>query len=173
MNKIYFRVCLNIVITFVVAHFMCLPIGAQVSKEVLNSISTPNQDKDLHRNPQVPGRGTAIPKPQRRVYDYLDTMRGVDVFLKGMPGASLQGLIKGAHEVGAVKYNQVLVFDKLMDAKSLFLTGNTSTMYVVPDFDLEMTGPMVLEAPAWDAGCFQRRVVSLYAGHWTGRTRQG
>jgi hypothetical protein len=98
--------------------------------------------------------GAPLPQTAERVYDYLDTMRGVDAFLKGMPGASLQGLIKGAHSMGAVEYDQVLVFDKLMDSESLFLTGNTSTMYVVPDFDLEITGPMVLEAPAGMLGAF-------------------
>ncbi|MFA9402841.1 MAG: DUF1254 domain-containing protein, partial [Anaerolineales bacterium] len=98
--------------------------------------------------------GAPLPHTAEKVYDYLDTMRGVDAFLKGMPGASLHGLIIGAHDVGAVEYNQVLIFDKLMDSKSLFLTGNTSTMYVVPDFDLEMTGPMVLEAPAGMLGAF-------------------
>ena len=74
--------------------------------------------------------GAPYPETAEKAYDFLDTMRGVDAFLKGMPGASVQGLIHGSHSVGAVEYNQVLIFDKLMDSKSLFLTGNTSTMYV-------------------------------------------
>ena len=142
MNKACTKVCRSIAVTFLVAQFMCLPIGAQVSKDVLDSISTPNQVETSIGTLKFLD-GAPYPETADKVYDYLDTMRGVDAFLKGMPGASLQGLIKGSHEVGAVKYNQVLVFDKLMDSKSLFLTGNTSTMYVVPDFDLEMTGPML------------------------------
>ena len=51
----------------------------------------------------------------QKAYDFLDTMRGVDAFLKGMPGASLHGLIKGAHSQGAVESHQVLIFDRLMD----------------------------------------------------------
>ena len=98
--------------------------------------------------------GAPYPETAEKAYDFLDTMRGVDAFLKGMPGTSVQGLIHGSHSVGAVAYNQVLIFDKLMDSKSLFLTGNTSTMYVTPDFDLEKTGPMVLEAPAGMLGAF-------------------
>jgi hypothetical protein len=153
MNKSLIRAGLNIVTVLFVAQFICLPAGAEVSKEVLDSISTPNQVETSIGTLEFLD-GAPLPETAERVYDYLDTMRGVDVFLKGMPGASLQGLIKGAHEVGAVKYNQVLVFDKLMDSESLFLTGNTSTMYVVPDFDLEMTGPMVLEAPPGMLGAF-------------------
>src|SRR5210317_2291002 len=104
MNKTYFRICLNIVITFVVAHFLCLPIGAQVSKEVLDSISTPNQVKTSIGTLKFLD-GAPYPETAERVYDYLDTMRGVDAFLKGMPGASLQGLIHGAHSIGAIEYN--------------------------------------------------------------------
>jgi hypothetical protein len=98
--------------------------------------------------------GAPYPETAEKAYDFLDTMRGVEAFLKGMPGASLRGLIHGSHSVGAVEYNQVLVFDKLMDSKSLFLTGNTSTMYVLPDLDLKKDGPMVLEAPAGMLGAF-------------------
>ena len=98
--------------------------------------------------------GAPYPETAEKAYDFLDTMRGVDAFLKGMPGASLLGLIHGNHSVGAVEYNQVLITDRLLDSKSLFLTGNTSTMYVAPDFDLEKDGPMVLEAPAGMLGAF-------------------
>jgi hypothetical protein len=149
----YVKFCRNLAVTFVAAQFMCLPASAQVSKEVLDSISTPNQVETSIGTLEFLD-GAPLPETAEKVYDYLDTMRGVDAFLKGMPGASLKGLIKGAHDVGAVEYNQVLIFDKLMDSESLFLTGNTSTMYVVPDFDLETTGPMVLEAPAGMLGAF-------------------
>jgi len=98
--------------------------------------------------------GAPYPETAKKVYDYLDTMRGVDTFLKGMPGASLDALIKGNHELGAVQAHQVLIFDKLMDSNSLFLTGNTSTMYVIPTLDLERDGPTVLEAPPGMLGAF-------------------
>lgn len=98
--------------------------------------------------------GAPLPQTAERVYDYLDTMRGVDAFLKGMPGASLHGLIKGAHSQGAVECHQVLIFDRLMDSNSLYLTGNTSTMYVLPNLDLKRDGPTVLEAPAGMLGAF-------------------
>jgi hypothetical protein len=90
----------------------------------------------------------------QKAYDFLDTMRGVDAFLKGMPGASLHGLINGAHSQGAVECHQVLIFDRLMDSNSLYLTGNTSTMYVLPNLDLKRDGPTVLEAPAGMLGAF-------------------
>jgi hypothetical protein len=135
------------------AHCICLPAGAQVSKEVLESISTPDRVETSIGTLEFLD-GAPYPGTAEKVYDYLDTMRGVDAFLKGMPGASLQGLIKGAHSQGAVECHQVLYFDKLMDSESLYLTGNTSTMYVLPNLDLERDGPTVLEAPAGMLGAF-------------------
>ena len=153
MHEPYVRFCLNLAITFIAVHFMCLSVGAQVSQKTLKSISTPNT---VETSIGTLGflDGAPLPETAEKAYDFLDTMRGVDAFLKGIPGASLHGLIKGARDTGAVEYNQVLIFDKLMDSNSLFLTGNTSTMYVLPDFDLEETGPIVLEAPAGMLGAF-------------------
>ena len=98
--------------------------------------------------------GAPLPETAEKAYEFLDKMRGVDAFLKGIPGASLQGLIKGAHSQGAVECHQVLIFDKLMDSNSLYLTGNTSTLYVLPNLDLKRDGPTVLEAPEGMLGAF-------------------
>jgi hypothetical protein len=121
--------------------------SAEVSKDVLDSISTPDKVKTsigtLRFLDGAPDQKTA-----EKVYDYLDTMRGVDTFLKGMPLASLASLIKGNHELGAIEAHQVLFTDKLLDSAPLFLTGNTSTLYVAPDVDLKRDGPTVVEAPA-------------------------
>jgi len=128
-------------------------VAADVSREVLDSISTPDQIETSIGTLEFLD-GAPYLETAEKAYDFLDTMRGVDAFLKGMPGASLQGLIKGSHSVGAVEYNQVLILDKLLDSTPLFLTGNTSTMYVTPDFDLEKDGPMVVEAPVGMLGAF-------------------
>lgn len=98
--------------------------------------------------------GAPLPETAEKAYDFLDTMRGVDVFLKGIPAASLHALIEGNHAVGAVACHQVMVMDKLMDSKPFFLTGNTSTMYIVATLDLERDGPTVLEMPARMLGAF-------------------
>ena len=153
MSETLFKVCRRLVVAVAVALFVSLPVGAQVSEEVLESISTPDQVMtSIGRLAFLDG--APYPETAEKVYDYLDTMRGVDAFLKGMPGASLQGLIHGAHSQGAVECHQVLYFDKLMDSQSLYLTGNTSTMYVLPNLDLERDGPTVLEAPAGMLGAF-------------------
>ncbi len=130
-----------------------MAFAAGISDSELKSIHTPNTvNTSIGTLNFLDGAPTV--ETAELVYDNLDRMRGVDAFLKGMPGASVQGLIKGSHRLGAVEYNQVMILDKLLDSSPLFLTGNTSTMYVTPDFDLEKDGPMVIEAPAGMLGAF-------------------
>lgn len=129
------------------------PALAQISEAELKSIMTPDEvETSIGTLDFLDGAPSA--ETAAKVYDYLDRMRGVDTFLKGMPGASLQALIKGNHALGAVEAHQVMVMDKLMDSTPLFLTGNTSTMYVIPTMDLERDGPTVLDAPPGMLGAF-------------------
>ena len=132
---------------------LVMPAQAQVSDKELKSISTPDKVETSIGTLKFLD-GAPLPETAKKVYDYLDTMRGVDVFLKGMPGASLQGLIKGNHSIGAKQAHQVMIMDKLLDSKSLFLTGNTSTMYVIPTLDLKRDGPTVVEVPKGMLGAF-------------------
>ncbi|MHC4302166.1 MAG: hypothetical protein ACYS7Y_33320, partial [Planctomycetota bacterium] len=52
--------------------------------------------------------GAPLPDTAERVYDYLDTMRAVDVFLKGIPPASIQGMMEGPRVLGQKTSNQIL-----------------------------------------------------------------
>lgn len=138
---------MRIVISIAVAVFMLSGLAfAKVSEGVLRSISTPNEVQTSIGVLKFLD-GAPYPETAQKVYDYLDTARAADAFMKGMPGASLKGLIDGAHAIGAVDVNEVMIFDKLMDAKSLFLTGNSSTVYAIPDLDLKRDGPTVVEVP--------------------------
>jgi hypothetical protein len=81
----------------------------------------------------------------QKVYDNLDFLRGVEVFLNTMPGASLVAMRHGLREVGAADGN-VAIFETLMDSKSLWLTPNTETVYAASWIDLKH-GPIVVESP--------------------------
>ena len=126
---------------------------AEVTDAELKSIHTPDMVETSIGTLKFLD-GAPYPETAQKVYDHLDTMRGVDAFLKGMPGASLHGLIKGPHSLGAVQCQQVMITDKLMDSKPLFLTANTSTLYVTPILDLKRDGATVLEVPAGMLGAF-------------------
>jgi len=81
----------------------------------------------------------------QKVYDNLDFQRGIEVFLNAMPGASLYAMREGLRNVG-VDNQTVVLFETLMDSKSLFLTPNTETVYLVGWLDLK-DGPIVIETP--------------------------
>ena len=122
-------------------------------EDQVRSISTPDRVEtsigELVFADGAPTSGTA-----ERVYDYLDTARGVEVFLNAMPGASVQALVRGPEALGQHRSNQVVIFDDLMDSESLFLTGNTSTLYAFPKVDLDADGPTVVEVPPGMLGAF-------------------
>jgi hypothetical protein len=122
-------------------------------EDQVQSISTPDRVEtsigELVFADGAPTSGTA-----ERVYDYLDTARGVEVFLNAMPGASVQALVRGPQALGQHRSNQVVIFDDLMDSESLFLTGNTSTLYAFPKVDLDADGPTVVEVPPGMLGAF-------------------
>jgi hypothetical protein len=89
--------------------------------------------------------GAPDDKTVELVYDNLDFMRGVEAFLDGVPAASIYGLAKGYREAG-MGPQSVGIFEDLMDARSIFLTANSTTVYVTKVFDLE-GGPIVIEMP--------------------------
>jgi hypothetical protein len=80
------------------------------------------------------------------VYDNLDFMRGVQTFLTGVSATSIRAACNGIETVG-IKTNEGFgITEDLMDARSLFLTPNTTTVYGFTCLDLS-AGPMVLEVP--------------------------
>ena len=90
--------------------------------------------------------GTPDPATVELAYDQLDFGRGVDAFLKGMSATSVHALCSGFADAG-IKLNQGIgISEDLLDARSLFLTANTTTVYVVLCIDLN-DGPMVVRVP--------------------------
>ena len=56
--------------------------------------------------------------------------------------------------MSTIDKDQVVIFDRLMSSESLFLTGNTSTLYALPVLDLRVDGPTVVEVPPGMLGAF-------------------
>ena len=88
-----------------------------------------------------------------KVYDHLDYTHALRAFSDTLQGVSIHAVRKGLHDIG-VKDNEVIVFSNLMDAKSLFLTANADTIYVIGGLDLTK-GPMVIEVPPEVLGTVQ------------------
>jgi hypothetical protein len=117
-----------------------------VSKAELESISIPNSVDtpigELKFFDGVPS-DTTIDK----LYDNLDRMRGVEVFLDNVGAVSMNSVRKGLAGAGAEGANKIAVFEQLMDSQTLVVTANTSTLYAYTYTDLTGDGPTVIEVP--------------------------
>src|ERR1700728_4757141 len=90
--------------------------------------------------------GLPDPETVQKVYDNLDFQRGVEAFLSGIPAASVYAACEGMSEAGVKRNSAIGIMEDLMDARSLFLTANSTTVYVFQCLDL-MDGPVVVEVP--------------------------
>jgi hypothetical protein len=122
----------------------CASVDAPASAPIPPALVTPSEVQSrigkLEFKDGAPTQATLD-----KVYDNLLYTHAVNAFLNTMQGVNAEAIHKGFDDIG-VKDNEILVFSKLMDAKSLFLTANADTVYFVGFLDLGK-GPMVLETP--------------------------
>jgi hypothetical protein len=80
-----------------------------------------------------------------KTYDYLDVARAAETFLAGVPATSAYSVMGGFKEAG-LQPGDLGLAEELLDARSLFLTPNTTTVYAMLEFDVK-DGPFVMEIP--------------------------
>ena len=81
----------------------------------------------------------------QKLYDNLDFQRGVQAFITAIPAASAYAMRTGIRTFGPDNQT-VLVGESLVDSRSLFLTGNTETVYNIVWLNSK-GGPLVIEVP--------------------------
>ncbi len=119
---------------------------AEVTSAELEAISIPNKVETsigtLEFFDGVPTDATVA-----TVYDNLDRMRGVEVFLDNVGAVSMDAVRKGLAAAGAEGANRIALFEQLLDSQTLVVTANTSTLYAYTYTDLATDGPTVIEIP--------------------------
>lgn len=90
--------------------------------------------------------GTPDAATVQLAYDQLDFSRGIQAFTRGISATSVLALCKGFEEAGIQPNRGIGISENLLDARSLFLTANTTTVYAMLCIDLSQ-GPMVLRVP--------------------------
>jgi hypothetical protein len=144
MNKIVLFVATSALLTTNVAAAEILPgYNTAIPAEILtpDSVET-DQLGTLEFFDGMPNDATVA-----ALYDNLDRMRGTEVFLDMVPLASIEAMRRGMERVGIDQANKILLYEELMDSNSLFLTGNTDTIYAIGLLDLKRDGPTVVEIP--------------------------
>ena len=118
---------------------------AQVPDAVVNSLGAPSQLSTglglLEFKNGVPTIETA-----KKTFDMLDFTQALNVYNNSFRGASALAIVKGFESIGA-KPGDVVIFSRLMDSRSLFLTPNADTVYYMAGLDLSK-GPVVIEQPS-------------------------
>ena len=64
------------------------------------------------------------------------------------------GLREGMHAFAATP-QQVVIWEQLMDARTVLLTANTETVYALAHLNLKADGPTIVEAPPHMLGFLQ------------------
>lgn len=116
--------------------------NTKIPEGLLTPDKYPTRVGDIEFFDGIPTAATA-----QALYNHLDYIRGVETFLNGMPAASLEAIRRSQAFDGKTHSNQVVIFDQLMDSNSLFLTGNTDTVYVSAILNLKEDGATVIEIP--------------------------
>ena len=131
-----------------IAGVLTLPAFAQPPKFKADppaSILTPDEVQTsvgtLHFKDGAPDQKTV-----QLALDQLDLARGIETFMKGMPATSIYAGCRGLAAAGIKENDSVGLTEDLMDARSLFLTPNTTTPYGFACLNLN-AGPMVVEIP--------------------------
>jgi hypothetical protein len=131
------------------ASFMPLSAVGQVSKETLDSLSTPAKVETRIGTLEYKD-GAPTTETVKKVRDTLDFTRALNAYNNSFSGASAYAIGKGFQSAGA-EDNSIVIFSELMDAKSLFLTANADTVYYMGVVNL-LKGPMVVEQPPMGLG---------------------
>jgi len=92
-------------------------------------------------------QGYPTVETSRRLADALTFNRAVEVYLSEMPAVSFFRVWKAVAEAGAGAPNQLIIWERLMDAATLLLTGNSETVYALAAIDLKRDGPTIIEVP--------------------------
>lgn len=142
---------------FFVVSFACYACQQQ-KKEPTNTVHHPKYSAKVPEYILTPDKvsttllgdleffdGMPTKETVRKSYDFIDLSRGAEVFLNGIPAASVYALLEGFKEAG-INSGDLGIFETLMDARSLFLTPNSTTVYCMTEVDVK-EGPVVVEIP--------------------------
>jgi hypothetical protein len=113
--------------------------------DVPDSVTTPDKVETYSLGTLDFFDGMPSEETVEKLYDNLDLIRATTAFLDGIPVAAIQGFVNGFRGAG-LEVNQVAISETLLDARSIWLTANTTTVYVSSIVD-SSSGPVVIEVP--------------------------
>ncbi len=116
----------------------------KMTTPIPEGIATPDK-LETHLGTLTSFDGVPDKETTQKIYDDLDLRRATEAFLATLPVASMSAMEKGLRSFGPPN-TTVLLFENLMDSKSLWLTPNTVSIYQVAWVELG-DEPIVIETP--------------------------
>ncbi|MEG0851782.1 MAG: DUF1254 domain-containing protein, partial [Flavobacterium sp.] len=110
-----------------------------------------NQTSNTEKSDSSNTAGTEF-KPAN-IKEQILYQRAVEAAVWGMPAVNFQLMYNALAKING-SYNQVVIWPKLLDWKNQTLTPNPDVIYLMPFFNTEKAGPVVLEIPPADNGIF-------------------
>ena len=92
-------------------------------------------------------RGYPTEETARKLFDELDYQRAVQAYLWAYPAVSFESIRLALKQDFGADHHDMVIADNFLDAKSLWLTANDTTIYAVTNVDLGKAGPVVVEVP--------------------------
>jgi hypothetical protein len=99
--------------------------------------------------------GYPVDAAASRLLETQKLNRAIEVYTTQMMRVSEMGSREGLRAFGATSPQHVIVWESLMDAKTVLLTANTETVYALAHLNLRADGPTVVEAPPHMLGLMQ------------------
>ena len=132
------------------------PLKMKMTSPIPKGIATPDKVETRAGNFSLQD---GIPSAESidEIYDYLDFHNAVQAYLSGIQIASMSALRSGILAFGPPN-TTVLIFEDLMDSKALFLTANTTSVYMTMWLETKDDEPMVIETPP--------DVLGIIDDHW-------
>lgn len=145
MSTNYKKRTLNVMTCIMSCCVVLMSSAAIAQTEVPVSIKTPDLVESKIGTLQFKD-GYPIGETAAMIRDEIDYLHGVEAFKNSIQGVSMYAIYKGFKDLGLKENKDVLLFSRLMNANSLFLTGNADTVYYITFIDLS-NGPIVFHAP--------------------------
>jgi len=120
------------------------PVAPEYAAEVPENLRTPDNARSKYLGAIRYRDGFPSDETVERTFDFLDTSRAVQLYLNAIPAASMYGMLNGHAEIGFEANRTVGITESLMNARSLWLTPQTTTPYVTSEVDVR-EGPVVID----------------------------
>src|SRR5262249_4317740 len=88
--------------------------------------------------------------------------RAVEAAIWGMPAVNYYLMYREMVEKVKGDYNQLLYWSRLLDPNNQALTPNPAVIYVMPFFNTQEVGPVVLDIPPADEGVFNGSIMNYW-----------